>query len=426
MKLINLTDKADIAALAALTKRNSGKLRDVNETVEKIIDDVRANGDAALKKYAEKFDGCTLSSVAVTPEELDEAYASADPKLLDVLTEAKENIIAYHSRQKYAEVEIVEAGRKLYQRVTPIQRAGIYVPGGSYPYPSTVLMDTLPAVCAGVPEIVMITPAKGDGRVNKNILAAAKLCGVTEIYKSGGAQAIAALAYGTESIRPVHKICGPGNVYVTAAKRLVYGDVDIDMLAGPSEVLVIADEHANPVYVAADLLSQAEHDVNSACILITTSMALAQSVASQIELQLNELPTAKIARQSIENFGTIFIAPDIETAFEISNEIAPEHLELALVDPESYVELVKNAGTIFLGEYTPEPVGDYFAGTNHTIPTSGTAKFYSPLSAYDFMKRTSVVRYDRSELLRIGESVVRFAETEGLCAHANSIKKRLV
>jgi histidinol dehydrogenase len=425
MEIIYINNEEDKQKqLKKLTLRNTGKLKNVDETVATIIEDVKIRGDAALFEYAKRFDGAQFDSLAVSEEEIEEAYNSRDAEFIAILREARENIIEYHSQQHYAEIEIDDNGRYLTQRITPIKRVGLYVPGGKSPYPSTVLMDTIPALVAGVKEVAITTPAHKSGTVNPNILAAAKVCGISEIYKTGGAQAVAALAYGTESIRPVNKICGPGNLYVTAAKRMVYGDVDIDMLAGPSEVLIIADEHANPVYAAADLLSQAEHDEAAASILVTYDASFAKKVKAEVEKQLQTLSKRDIAGASIATYGTIFVANSLDECFEISNEIAPEHLELLIEDPQCYLEKVENAGTVFLGAYTPEPVGDYFAGSNHTIPTSGKAKFYSPLSTYDFLKRTSVVSYNKAALECIKDKVVRFAETEGLTAHANSIKKR--
>ncbi len=424
MKIIDVKKDKNISSIAGLTKRNREKIKKVQDDVEEIIKNVRENGDNALREYARKFDKVELGAIRVTPEEIEEGYEMVSAELIEVLTEARDNIRAFHEKQVYAPVLLQTEGKKLYQMVTPVKRAGLYVPGGNYPYPSTVLMDSIPAIVAGVKEIAIITPAKNDGKVSPNILAAAKVCGITEIYKSGGAQAIAALAYGTESIKPVDMICGPGNVYVTAAKRSVFGDVNIDMLAGPSEVLVIADEKANARYVAADLLSQAEHDTSAAAILITTSEEFAYKVKDEVQRQLSELPTKDVAQRSVEDYGTIFITNDLSSAFDIANEIAPEHLELAIENAEEYVKDVYNAGTVFVGEYTPEPIGDYFAGTNHTIPTSGTAKFYSPLSTYDFMKRTSVVKYEKSEFDKVADKVMLFAETEGLFAHRNSIKVR--
>ena len=410
--------------LEKINERSSFKLEQVNETVSSIIADVKKRKDAALIYYAEKFDGATLTSLRVSDKEIDDAYNACDKAFLSILEEARKNIVEYHSLQHYADIRIDNCGRQLSQKISPIKRVGIYVPGGKSPYPSTVLMDSIPAQVAGVKEIAMITPSDKDGNVNRNILAAAKICGITEIYKSGGAQAIAALAYGTETIKPVYKICGPGNLYVAAAKKHVYGDVDIDMLAGPSEVLIIADKHANPVYAAADLLSQAEHDEAAASILVTDDLLLAEKVKEEVEKQLKTLSKKAIAEVSIAQYGIILVTENLQQCFDISNEIAPEHLELLIENPKESLHLVENAGTVFLGAFTPEPIGDYFAGSNHTIPTSGKAKFYSPLSTYDFLKRTSVVCYDKDALASVKDKVIAFAETEGLTAHANSIKKR--
>ncbi len=425
MKIISIDKNIDLKSqIKFISQRSSDKLKHVEQAVSDIIVNVKANKDKALYEYSEKFDGVSLHSLRVTQAEIDKAYEECDPGFIEILKEARQNIIEYHSKQCYSSIEICSEGRCLTQKITPIKRVGLYVPGGKSPYPSTVLMDSVPAMVAGVKEIAMITPPDKQGNINPNILAAAKVCGITEIYKSGGAQAIAALAYGTETIEPVYKICGPGNLYVTVAKRLVYGDVDIDMLAGPSEVLIIADGSANPVYAAADLLSQAEHDEAAACILATDNADFADQVKAEVERQLKTLSKADIAKKSIDNYGIIFVAEDIATCLRLSNEIAPEHLELLLPEPEIYLEYIENAGTVFLGEFTPEPVGDYFAGSNHTIPTSGKAKFYSPLSAYDFMKRTSVVRYEKHALEKIKDKVIEFANREGLTAHANSVAKR--
>lgn len=425
MKKITIDEKQDlISQIDFITKRNNAKLQDVESVVADIIHKVQTQKDQALYEFSEKFDGVKLTSLRVSQEEIDAAYNECDQEFIEILKEARENIIEYHSKQVYSPIEINENGRYLSQKVTPLKRVGLYVPGGKSPYPSTVLMDSVPAFVAGVEEVAMITPADKTGSVNKNILAAAKVCGITEIYKSGGAQAVAALAYGTETIKPVYKICGPGNLYVTVAKRMVYGDVDIDMLAGPSEVLIIADKYANPVYTAADLLSQAEHDEAAACILVTDNREFALKVEAEVEKQLKTLSKKDIAEKSIENYGVIFIAKDMKTCIDISNEIAAEHLELLMQNADDYLDQIENAGTIFMGEYTPEPVGDYFAGSNHTIPTSGKAKFYSPLSTYDFVKRTSVLRYEKKALEKIKDKVITFAEKEGLSAHANSVRKR--
>ena len=426
MKTIDLRKKDNLSeVLGSVLDRHNSKLEKVSELVDGIIEDVKKNGDAALVRMMKEFDGVDADGVRVSESDIQAAYDGIDEYLLSVLEESRDNIWQYHSRQKYSDINIENQDRRLTQKITPIKRVGLYVPGGKSPYPSTVLMNAVPAKVAGVKEIVLITPPdRNTGKVNPNILAAAKLCGIDEIYMSGGAGAIAALAYGTETIKPVYKICGPGNVFVAEAKRKVYGDVDIDMLAGPSEVLVIADENANERYVAADLLSQAEHDENAAPILVTTSEEFARKVSCQVDVQLEELSKKDIASKSVENYGMIFLVDDIESAFEVSNEIAPEHLEIALENPFDYIDMVENAGSVFMGEYTPEPVGDYFAGSNHTIPTSGKAKFYSPLSAYDFMKRTSIVYYSRRELEKHKDKIVAFANSEGLTAHAKAVERR--
>ncbi|WP_290771358.1 histidinol dehydrogenase [Anaerofustis sp.] len=425
MKIIDLKGKSDfIDTLRDALKRHDSKLDEVESIVEDIIKEVKKNKDKALIKMMKDFDGVEVKSLKVDKKDIKKAYDNADKYFIKVLEESKANIEKYHKNQKYSHFDIDDGNKRLTQKITPIERVGLYIPGGKSPYPSTVLMNAVPAKVAGVKEIALITPPDKSGKVNENILAAAYVCGVDEIYLSGGAGAISALAYGTETIKPVYKVCGPGNLFVAEAKRKVYGDVDIDMLAGPSEVLVIADENANPIYVAADLLSQAEHDENAACILVTTSYSFAESVQREVYKQLKELSKEDIASKSIENYGMIFIVDNIDKAFDVSNEIAPEHLEISLENPFEYVDNIKNAGTVFMGEYTPEPVGDYFAGSNHTIPTSGKAKFYSPLSAYDFMKRTSIVYYSKEELTKHKDKIIAFANKEGLSAHAKAIERR--
>ena len=399
MQIVDLRNEKNVLEVVKeKLQRHGNKLNEVEALVENIIEDVKENKDKALIRMMKDFDKVEVKSIKVDKDEIEKAYESADKDFLEVLKESKDNIEKYHKNQKYSHFDMDEGSKRLTQKVTSIERVGLYIPGGKSPYPSTVLMNAVPAKVAGVKEIALITPPNKEGKVNENILAAAYLCGVDEIYLSGGAGAIAALAYGTETIKPVYKVCGPGNLFVAEAKRKVYGDVDIDMLAGPSEVLVIADEKANPKFVAADLLSQAEHDENAACILVTTSEDLACKVKEEVNIQLKELSKVDIATQSVENYGLIFVVDNIDEAFDVSNEIAPEHLELSLEDPFDYIDKVQNAGTVFMGEYTPEPVGDYFAGSNHTIPTSGKAKFYSPLSTYDFLKRTSIVYYSKEEL----------------------------
>ena len=398
---------------------------DVNTIVKNILDDVKLRGDQALYDYNKKFDNVSLSSLQVTEKEIEDAFNRLDKELLDVIKYSHENIVRYHTKQKRNDfLDKDTDGVILGQIINPIEKVGIYVPGGTAAYPSTVLMNAVPAKVAGVEEIVMVTPPNEDGTISDVILAAAKIAGVTKIFKVGGAQAVAALSYGTETIPAVYKIVGPGNIFVAMAKKMVFGEVAIDMVAGPSEVLIISDDSSDPVHIAADLLSQAEHDKLAACILVTTSEELAKSVAIEIESQLAELPRQEIARESINNNGRIIIAKSIEEAILISNEIAPEHLELAVMDPFALLSKIKNAGSIFLGHNTPEPLGDYLAGPNHTIPTSGTAKFASPLSVDDFIKKSSVIYYSKEALEKVKDKVILFAESEGLTAHANSVRKR--
>ena len=398
---------------------------DVNTIVKNILDDVKLRGDQALYDYNKKFDNVSLSSLQVTEKEIEDAFNRLDNELLDVIKYSHENIVRYHTKQKRNDfLDKDTDGVILGQIINPIEKVGIYVPGGTAAYPSTVLMNAVPAKVAGVEEIVMVTPPNEDGTISDVILAAAKIAGVTKIFKVGGAQAVAALSYGTETIPAVYKIVGPGNIFVAMAKKMVFGEVAIDMVAGPSEVLIISDDSSDPVHIAADLLSQAEHDKLAACILVTTSEELAKSVAVEIESQLAELPRQEIARESINNNGRIIIAKSIEEAILISNEIAPEHLELAVMDPFALLSKIKNAGSIFLGHNTPEPLGDYLAGPNHTIPTSGTAKFASPLSVDDFIKKSSVIYYSKEALEKVKDKVILFAESEGLTAHANSVRKR--
>ena len=398
---------------------------DVNTIVKNILDDVKLRGDQALYDYNKKFDNVSLSSLQVTEKEIEDAFNRLDKELLEVIRYSHENIVRYHTKQKRNDfLDKDTDGVILGQIINPIEKVGIYVPGGTAAYPSTVLMNAVPAKVAGVEEIVMVTPPNEDGTISDVILAAAKIAGVTKIFKVGGAQAVAALSYGTETIPAVYKIVGPGNIFVAMAKKMVFGEVAIDMVAGPSEVLIISDDSSNPVHIAADLLSQAEHDKLAACILVTTSEELAKLVAVEIESQLAELPRQEIARESINNNGRIIIAKNIEEAILISNEIAPEHLELAVMDPFALLSKIKNAGSIFLGHNTPEPLGDYLAGPNHTIPTSGTAKFASPLSVDDFIKKSSVIYYSKEALEKVKDKVILFAESEGLTAHANSVRKR--
>ena len=393
----------------------------VTEIVTGIIQDVRTRGDAALLEYTKKFDKAELSSLQVTEEEFQEALASFDPELKRVMQRAAANISKFHSRQKRNSFILNdEDGIVMGQKVIPIDRAGLYVPGGTAAYPSTVLMDALPAKIAGVKEVVMVTPPNAEGKINPAILAAARIAGVDKIFKVGGAQAIAALAYGTESIPRVDKIVGPGNAFVAEAKRQVYGQVAIDMIAGPSEILIVSDGKTNPRHAAADLLSQAEHDKLASAVLVTDSMELAKAVQAELEIQIPQLERAEIARASIDNNGKIIVADNLNKAIEIANEIAPEHLELCVEQPFDYLSKVRHAGSVFLGRNCPEALGDYLAGPNHTLPTSGTARFSSPLSVDDFVKKMQYTYYTRDALAAVAEDVARFARAEGLTGHARS------
>ena len=397
----------------------------VSDIVTGIIERVKSEGDKAIFELTKKFDGADLSSLKVTESEIEEAFNLVDSKFISVLQKASNNIKEFHLKQKRNGFEIKkENGVVVGQKIIPVERAGIYVPGGTACYPSTVLMDAIPAVVAGCQRVVMVTPPNKDGKINPVILASAKIAGVTEIYKVGGAQAIAGLAYGTESIPKVDKIVGPGNAFVAEAKRQVYGEVSIDMIAGPSEILVIADKNSNPNFVSADLLSQAEHDKMASAVLITEDLNFAKKVQVELEKQIPLLERSEIARASIDNNGKIIVVDCIDTAIDTANAIAPEHLELCLDNPFDYLDKIKNAGSVFLGRYCPEAVGDYLAGTNHTLPTSGTARFSSPLSVDDFIKKTQYIYYDEKALLDIKEDVDYFAKKEGLTAHGKSVTIR--
>ena len=395
---------------------------DVSDVVSDIIENVKKNGDKALFEYSAKFDKAELSALEVTKEEIDEAFGSVEPEFIEIIKEAAENIRAFHSRQKRNSFIINEKdGVVTGQKVMPIEKVGLYVPGGTAAYPSTVLMDSVPAKIAGCSEIVMVTPPKADGKVTPVILAAAKIAGVDRIFKIGGAQAVAALAYGTESVPKVDKIVGPGNAFVAEAKKQVFGKVDIDMIAGPSEILVVADSRSNAAHVAADLLSQAEHDKMASAVLVTDSYEFAGEVSAELERQIPLLPRAEIARISIDNNGKIIVAEDdLMLAIDIANEIAPEHLELCVDNPFDYLDRVKHAGSIFMGRNCPEALGDYFAGPNHTLPTSGTARFSSPLGVEDFVKTSQFTYYTKDALASVAEKVAYFARKEGLEAHARS------
>ena len=398
---------------------------DVAAVVSDIIANVRKRGDQAVLEYNLKFDRARLDSLRVTEQELQEAVASVAPEFIAILEQAAENIRSFHSRQVRNSFVIADRpGIVLGQKVTPIEKVGVYVPGGTAAYPSTVLMDTIPAKIAGCPQIVMVTPPGRDGKINPVILAAAKIAGVDEIYKVGGAQAVAALAYGTETIPKVDKIVGPGNAFVAEAKKQVFGRVAIDMIAGPSEILVIADGNSDPTHVAADLLSQAEHDKLASAVLVTDSEALAAAVSGELEKQIPLLPRAEIARASIDNNGKIIVAESLSAGIDIANEIAPEHLELMVDDPFAYLDAVQNAGSIFMGRSCPEALGDYFAGPNHTLPTSGTARFSSPLSVDDFVKKSQFTYYTADALSKVAEQIDYFANREGLQGHGRSVMIR--
>lgn len=427
MRIIELNKETKKNILEDLLKRSPNQYEEYAATVAKILEDVKVNKDQALFAYTERFDKTvvTAETIRVTEAEIEEAYQKIDPAVLEVIRKAIKNIEIYHAKQKqYSWFDTTENGTILGQKVTPISAVGVYVPGGKAAYPSSVLMNVVPAKVAGVERIAMTTPPGKDGKVFEGTLVAAKEAGVTEIYKVGGAQAIAALAFGTESIRKVDKIVGPGNIYVALAKKAVYGHVSIDSIAGPSEILVLADETANPRYVAADLLSQAEHDELASAILITTSGELAQKVSMEVEQFVNQLSRKEIMQKSLDNYGYIMVAKDMADAIETANEIASEHLEIMTKDPFMVMTKIKNAGAIFIGEYSSEPLGDYMAGPNHILPTNGTAKFFSPLSVDDFIKKSSIISYSREALEPIYKDIVTFANSESLTAHANSIAVR--
>lgn len=427
MRTLKLTSETKRNLLQDLLKRSPANYTEYESRVSDIINKVRIQGDKALFQYTKTFDKAEINSlnVKVTEEEIDEAYGLVDEKLLSVIRKARENIWDYHIKQKqYSWFDSKENGTILGQKVTPLKTAGVYVPGGKAVYPSSVLMNVLPAKAAGVKHIVMCTPPMPDGKVYPSTLVAAREAGVDEIYKAGGAQAIAAMAFGTESIPKVDKIVGPGNIYVALAKKAVFGYVSIDSIAGPSEILVLADDTANPRYVAADLLSQAEHDEMASAILITTSEKLAREVDREVEGFVKELSRKDIIRKSLENYGYILIADTLEDAIEAANDIASEHLEIVTRDAFTVMTKIRNAGAIFIGEYSSEPLGDYFAGPNHVLPTNGTAKFFSPLSVDDFIKKSSIISYSKEALSPIYKDIVQFAECEELTAHANSIRVR--
>ncbi|MCD8239057.1 MAG: histidinol dehydrogenase [Clostridiales bacterium] len=407
------------------SKQNEGKFQ---ETVDEILKNIKQNGNKAVFEYTKKFDGFDVNenNFKVTRAEIKKAYAETDPDLVEVMEKAAERISAYHQKQKLNSwLEPNEKGEMLGQLIRPLERVGVYVPGGKAAYPSSVLMNIIPAKVAGVKKVIMTTPADKNGNVNPNTLAAADIAGADEIYKVGGAQAIGALAYGTETVGAVDKIVGPGNIFVALAKKSVYGSINIDSVAGPSEILVIADESADPVFVSADLLSQAEHDELASAILITTDISLAEKVNKEIYKQAEKLERKEIILKSLEGYGGIVVAPDIKTACELSNKIAPEHLEVSIKEPFSALRYIKNAGAVFLGHYSPEPLGDYMAGPNHVLPTGGTARFFSPLSIDDYIKKSSIISFSKEALFDLGDDIITFAEAEGLTAHANSVKVRM-
>lgn len=427
MRIVKLTDETKNNILEDLLKRSPNSYGKFEAAVNDILLNVRTNKDEALFKYTKDFDKADInaSNIVVTKDEIEEAYTKVDPALVDVIRKSLKNIKEYHEKQKqYSWFDSKPDGTILGQKVSPLARAGVYVPGGKAVYPSSVLMNVVPAKVAGVEQIIMCTPPDHEGKVYPTTLVAANEAGVDVVYKAGGAQAIAAMAYGTESIPKVDKICGPGNIYVALAKKAVFGYVSIDSVAGPSEILVIADETANPRYVAADLLSQAEHDEMASAILITTNSELANKVSAEIDGFLKELSRSEIISKSLDNYGYILLVDDINEAVSVANDIASEHLEIVTKDPFNVMTKIKNAGAIFLGEYSSEPLGDYFAGPNHVLPTNGTAKFFSALSVDDFIKKSSIISYSREALEAIHNDIENFAAAEHLTAHANSIKVR--
>lgn len=418
--------QAEKALLAGLKARSGEVDRQVTAAVEEILQKVKTDGDKAVREYTEKFDGRAPEKIQLTRGDMEAGMAACNPAFLQALSEAAANIRAFHEKQKQQSwLDPQKNGVILGQRIRGLHRVGLYVPGGTAAYPSSVLMNAIPAKIAGVGEIVMVTPPLKDGGANPDILAAAYIAGVDRIFLMGGAQAVAALAYGTETVPRVDKIVGPGNIYVATAKRLVYGQVDIDMVAGPSEILIVADETADPVFLAADLMSQAEHDRLASAILIATDERIAKETLAQLESQLNQLSRADIIRESLQNYGAVILCQDMDKALELAGEVAPEHLELCCKNPLEYIGRIDNAGSVFLGHYSPEPLGDYFAGPNHVLPTSGTARFYSPLSVDSFVKKVSFIHYTEDALKACGEKIITLAEAEGLTAHAHSVKVRL-
>lgn len=425
MKIVEVLNTEYEKILDRLIRRGDEDFFEVDKTVEEIIGEVRSKKDDALFTYTKKFDGADLTGLKVSEKEIEDAMKSADAELIEIMREAAANIREYHQLQvEKTWLQTKSNGVMLGQLITPIQKVGVYVPGGKAIYPSTLLMNVIPAQVAGVKSITIVTPPDKNGNIDPKILVAASILGVENIFKIGGAQAIAALAYGTQTIKAVNKIVGPGNIFVARAKRAVFGRVDIDMIAGPSEICIIADDSANARLVAADLLSQAEHDEMASAILITHSKKIAYEVIGELESQVEISLRKDIIEESLANFGYIFLTKDIESSIALANELAPEHLELMLRDPLSFLPKIENAGAIFLGEYSPEPIGDYFAGPNHTLPTASTAKFSSPLGVYDFTKKSSIIYYSKSALDEVSDKVIKFAVSEGLDAHANALRMR--
>ena len=423
--MIKVINYKECKSLDDILLRSQFSYDDVNEKVKAILEDVKQNGDNALKKYAKMFDNANIETIEVTEKEIEEAYNRVDEKFKETLKLAYNNIEKFHKKQlRNSFITNEEDGIVMGQIINPIEKVGVYIPGGTAVYPSTVLMNVIPAKVAGVSEIILVSPPNKEGKINDNILAAAKIAGVNKVFKTGGAQAIAALSYGTESIPKVYKIVGPGNIYVAMAKRLVYGEVSIDMVAGPSEVLIIADETANPIHIASDMLAQAEHDKLASSILITTSKDIAEKVKEELYKQLEKLSRKDIAMESIENNGRIIITETIDEALYISNEIAPEHLEISIKEPFSVLSKIKNAGSIFLGDYTPEALGDYLSGYDHIIASISTAKFAVTLSVDDFIKKSYITYYTKDALEKVKDNIINFAEHESLEAHANSVKVR--
>lgn len=425
IKRIYADGKNEIEFLKSLESRSGEVDKKVTEIVSDIIDNVKNNGDKAVLEYTLKFDGKVPSAIEVSRDEINDALTNADQAFVDALLNAQENITAFHNRQKQQSfIDAKENGVILGQRVRGLERVGLYVPGGTAAYPSSVLMNAIPAKIAGVKEIVMVTPPTKDGKANPDILVAAAICGVDRVFLLGGAQAVAALAYGTETVPKVDKIVGPGNIFVATAKKVLFGVVDIDMVAGPSEILVLADETANPKFLAADLMSQAEHDVLASSILVTTSEKVADATEKEIEKQIKELSRKEIIEKSLTDFGAILICDNKDKAVDLANKLAPEHLEVCMENPLEYIGRLDNAGSVFLGQYSPEPLGDYYAGPNHVLPTSGTARFFSPLSVDSFIKKVSYIYYTEDALREAKDDIVTVAEREQLTAHANSIKVR--